>query len=142
MDALSAEMFENPAVKVSGYQEHKKEIRIACEVIFGRLLTPEDFAELIAAPDDSELLITAHRTSEDIELRLGYRWFNGTHDYILYRDQESGKRVVEFDNIAVRDEAPEFLETRLFARQVRSFRSFAVDEIRLFAAGYANHPGR
>ena len=135
-------MFGSPAVKVSGYQEYKEEILGACQAIFGQPLLPEDFAELIAAPDGSELLIAARHVDGDIELRLGYQWFNGTHDYILYVDQESGKRVVEFDNIAVRDEAPELLETRLFARQVRSFHRFSVDEIRLFAAGYANHPGK
>lgn len=142
MDDLSAEMFRRPAVKVAGYQEHEEDIRRACQTIFGRLLTPTDFAEFIAAPADSELLIVARRAGGDVELRLGYRWFNGTHDYILYKDQQSDKRVVEFESIAIQDAAPELLETRLFARQVNSFRKFAIDEIRLYAEGYPNHPGK
>ncbi len=141
MDAQSAALFANPRVKLAGYQEHEQEIRDACQIIFGQVLTPEDFVELIAAPDGSELSITATRAESDIELRLGYSWFSGTCDYLLYLDPKSGKRVVEFDNIALLTEAPEFLETRLFARQVASFRKFEIDEIRLWAEGYANHPG-
>ncbi len=120
MDALSAEMFGNPVIEIGDYREHEAEIQGACQAIFGRPLAPEDFAALVAAPDGSQLLVTARRVDGDI----------GT-----------GKHVVEFENIAVRDAAPELLETRLFARQVKSFRKFALDEIRLLAAGYAGHPG-
>lgn len=141
MDAQSAALFANPRVKLEGYLEHEEEIRNACQSIFGRVLTPEDFAELIAAPDNSELLITATKEESDVELRLGYSWFNGTCDYLLYLDQDTGKRIVEFDRIALLTDAPEFLETRLFARQAASFRKYAIDEVRLWAEGYANHPG-
>ena len=37
--------------------------------------------------------------------------------------------------------APDGLETRLFARQVQRFREYGIDEIQLFADGYAGHPG-
>ncbi len=56
-DNLFAEMFENPTVKVGGFLEFRNEIRQACHIVFGRSLSPEDFIELIAAPDGSELLI-------------------------------------------------------------------------------------
>lgn len=141
MDALSAKMFGQPTVKVGGYQEHAKEIQDVCQTIFGRLLSPEDFAELIAAPDGSELLITARHIDGGAELRLGYEWFNGTHDYLLYRDAETGERIIEFDRINTRPDAPKLLETRLFARQIRSFRAYGFDEVRLFAEGFAGHPG-
>lgn len=141
VDDLSSEMFGNPTVQIGGYQGHTKEIRQACRAIFGRALTPLDFAELIAAPDQSELLITVDQGDHDIKLRVGHHWFNGTQNYLIYREADSGKRVVEFDRIALRDDAPELLETRLFARQVRSFRRFGMDEVRLFAEGYAGHPG-
>ena len=119
IDDLSAEMFENPVVKVGGYQEYEKEIKAACQAIFGRTLTPEDFVELIAAPDGSELLIEVSWSEESIELKLGYEWFNETHDYLIYVEEE--KRIVEIDNVYVKEEAPELLETRLFAHQVKSF---------------------
>lgn len=138
MDDLSTQMFRHPSVKIGGYQGHEKEIQAACQVIFGRILTPDDLAELIAAPDGSELFVEALQGSETIELRLGYVWFEEPHDYLIYVD--TGRRIVEFDTITVKDEAPELLETRLFARQVRSFRRFGIDQIRLLATGHANDP--
>lgn len=142
MDSLSAKMFGSPAVTVGGYEEYAEEILEACRAIFGRPLMPEELAELIAAPDGSALLISARHGDGDIEIRLGYEWFNGTHDYRLYRESETGRRIIEFEQIKVQSEAPELLETRLFARQIRSFRAYALDEVRLFAEGcFAGHPG-
>ena len=139
MEELPANLFDNPIVEVAGYQADR--LQLACLTIFGRLLTPEEFAELISAPNGSELLIEARREDTDIELKLGYTWFNGTHDYLVYVDADTGARVIEFENIANQAQAPERLETLLFAHQVQSFRKFGLDEIRLYAEGYAGHPG-
>lgn len=133
-------IFDNPHVIVGGYQEYAHDIEGACSVIFGRVLTPEDFAELIVAPDGSELLVTATYSDSTIELRLGYRWFNGTHDYLIY--VADGRRIVEIENVYLKDDAPYLFETELFARQVKSFRSYGIEQIRLFAAGYPGDPGR
>jgi hypothetical protein len=138
---LSAEMFDSPAVEVAGYQEYKEDIQTACEAIFGRLLEPEEFAELISAPNASRLLIEAQRYGDSMELKLSYKWFEGTHDYLLYVDEETGARVIEFDNVVNQPNAPRYLETVLFAHQVQSFRKFGLDEIRLYADGHAGHPG-
>ena len=137
-DHLYAEMFKNPTVKVGGYQEYKKEIQEASQAIFGRILTPEDFVELMAAPDGSELLIEAHHYDEGLELKLGYKWFNGTHDYVIYVEEE--KRIVQINNVYVKKDAPELLETLLFAQQVMSFQAFGINRIQLYAAGYPDDP--
>lgn len=134
-------MFGNPAVTVSGYQEHREEIRGACQAILGRPLMPEELAELIAAPNGSHLLISARHVDADIEMHLSYEWFNGTHDYRLYKESATGRRIIDFERISVRSEAPELLETRIFARQISTFRAYAIDEVRLFAEGFAGHPG-
>jgi hypothetical protein len=135
---LSAHMFDSPSVEVAGYQEYIDDIRSACNVIFGRLLDPGEFAELICAPHASTLIIKARRFGDDIELALTHKWFKGTHDYVIYVD--AGKRVIEFKNIVNQPDAPRYLETVLFAHQVQSFREFGLDEIRLYAGGYASDP--
>lgn len=49
MDGLSAEMFANPLVRIMGFAEDRVRIERACIHIFGRPLSPEELAELIAA---------------------------------------------------------------------------------------------
>lgn len=139
-EEIPEDLFENPSVAIADYSDNLEEIQAACNVIFGRLLEPAEFADLISAPNHSELTIEAQRNNPNIELKLGYRLFNGTHDYILYVEAETNKRIVQFDTIANQDTAPDGLETLLFARQVRSFRDFGMDEIRLYAEGHAGHP--
>ncbi len=137
MDELSAEMFARPSVKVVGFEENQVLIEAACQEIFGRKFAPEEIAELIAAPDEAEVEISVH--DEDLlELHLGYKWFNGTHDYIFYREGDT--RVVEFEEIQVAEVAPSALEVRLFAKQVRAFRQFGLNEIRLWAKGHGGDP--
>lgn len=119
MEELPANLFDSPIVEVAGYQADR--LQFACLAIFGRLLTPEEFAELISAPNGSELLIEARHEDTDVELRLGYTWFNGTHDYLVYVDEDTGRRVIEFENIANQAQAPERLETLLFAHAGAEF---------------------
>ena len=139
-EKIPADIFKDSAVTVAGYSDNPEDIQAACRVIFGRLLAPEEFADLIVAPDHSLLIIEARRDDATIELKLGYRLFNGTHDYLLYVDEDTNKRVIEFDNIVNQETAPEGLETLLFVRQVRSFRKYGLDEIRFYAEGHAGHP--
>ena len=141
-EEIPADIFENPSVAIADYSDNLEDIQAACNVIFGRLLEPTEFADLISAPNHSELTVEARRDDATVELKLGYRLFNGTHDYTFYLDDETNKRIVYFDNIVNQDMAPDGLETLLFARQVRSFRAFGMDEIRLYAEGHAGHPGR
>lgn len=140
MDDVSAEMFLRPRVKVAGYLEAGKNIDTASRKIFGRVLAPDQFVELFAAPNGSEMFVEA--TGEaDVDLRIAYHHFQGSHEYALYLEAETGKRVVEFVSIVNNPAAPSLLETRLFARQVKSFRKYGIDEIRLLAEGFAGHPG-
>lgn len=137
--STSEEVAGLPLITVEGYQEYKEGIARACIPLFGRVLEAEELAELVAAPNNSVLSVEA-RGSDDIVLRLSYKWSKGTQDYIFYVDERTGRRIVEFDNIAIKDEAPYLTETRIFGAQVDSFRRFSLDEIRLFAAGFAGDP--
>jgi hypothetical protein len=137
-DHPSDELAADATIKVAGYAESEKRIQEACEFIFGRMLTPEDFVDFLAAPNGSELLVEIDQDEDSIKLKLDYKWFNGTHDYLVY--SESGLRIVEIEHVRVKANAPELLETELFARQVNSFRKFGIDQIKLDAVGYPGDP--
>src|SRR5947209_1132523 len=138
MDDPTEERPDSEAIKVVGFAEHADDIGRASVAIFGFALSAADFAEFIAAPPGSSLSVEASFQDDNIELSLAYSWFEDTHDYLVYRD--GGRCVVQIENVHVKMEAPELFETRLFARQVNSFRRFGIVEVRLFAAGHFGDP--
>jgi hypothetical protein len=134
MDALSAQMYGDPEVRVEEFGENATAIRDACIAIFNRELDLTEIVELIAPPDRSLLRATASTAHDSLELHVEYEWYGETNEYVVFK--EGDRRIVSFENIHVKEDAPYQLETRIFARQVRSFQEFGIDEIRLFASGY------
>jgi len=134
------ELYGNGEVTVGDYSDISELVATACQIVFGRELTTHELIELIAAPGGSTLTVDTDPEGESIGLRLTYRYFDGTHEYDFYVDGNSGTKVVEFVNIKNVVTAPKYLQTLILAKQVESFQRFGLDEIRLFAEGYPNHP--
>jgi hypothetical protein len=138
MDELSAEMYLNPEVIVQDYASYEDRVQAKCQIIFGRHFDLTDFVAFIGAPNRSELVIDRLPEDGDLDLHLSYTWFNGTHDYTVFT--ENGRRIVRIENAMSQSDAPAGVETRIFAKQIESFRDYGIDEVRLFADGYPNHP--
>lgn len=142
MDQESRKLFAHPVVTVGGYRDNEGAIQSACRAIFGRVLSPEDFVEFIGAPDGSSLEIEANIGEEynDVALRLNHYWFGEPHQYVVFLDEETGKRIVYIESVVHKNEAPDYLATRILGRQVQTFRQYGINEIRLYADGHSADP--
>jgi SPP1 gp7 family putative phage head morphogenesis protein len=135
-DDLSAQLFGTRRVQV----RVASDVAAISDDLFGRSLSPMEWAELVGAPDEAQVSVTTgeYHGYDAVMVQTSHPMYDGAQIRYVFRGDEG----IEVYNaiFRVNRSSPRGVALRVLARQVRQAQRLDVQQLLVHAAGHPGNP--